>query len=155
MLEPGVPAPDIDLPDLDGAAWSLRDALRHGPVVLAFFKISCPTCQMTFPFLQRLADSPNGGPQLIAISQDNAADSREFQQRFGVSMRTLIDASPRYSASNAYRITSVPSIFTIETDGTIAFAMDGFNKTGLEMLGQLFRITPFRESDRVPALRPG
>ena len=155
MLQPGVSAPDIDLPDLNGAAWNLREALRHGPVVLAFFKISCPTCQMTFPFLQRLADSPNGGPPLIAISQDDAGDSREFQQRFGLSMPTLIDAAPAWSASNAYRITSVPSIFVIETDGTIASAVDGFNRAELEKLGQRFHVTPFRESDRVPAQRPG
>jgi peroxiredoxin len=44
MLQPGVSAPDISLPGLDGSAWNLREALLHGPVVLAFFKISCPTC---------------------------------------------------------------------------------------------------------------
>lgn len=155
MLQPGVSAPDIHLPDLDGTAWSLREALRDGPVVLAFFKISCPTCQLTFPFLQRLADSPNGGPRLIAISQDDAPDTREFEQRFGVSMPTLIDAPPRYSASNAYRITSVPSIFVVETDGKIGSAVEGFNRAELEKLGQRFRVTPFRENERVPALRPG
>jgi len=155
MLQLGASAPDINLPDLDGVAWSLREALQHGPVVLAFFKISCPTCQLTFPFLQRLADSPNGGPELIAISQDAVPDSREFKQRFGVSMQTLVDAPPGYSASNAYRITSVPSIFVVETDGKIASAVEGFNKAQLEELGQRFGTVPFRESDRVPALRPG
>jgi peroxiredoxin len=155
MLESGAFAPDIDLPAIDGAEWNLREALRHGPVVLAFFKISCPTCQLTFPFLQRLADSASGGPQLIAISQDDAPDSREFQQRFGLSMSTLIDAPPGYAASNAYGITSVPSIFTIETDGKIASAVEGFNKSELEKLGRRFGVAPFNERDRVPALRPG
>jgi len=155
MLPTGASAPDINLPDLDGARWTLREALRGGPVVLAFFKISCSTCQFTFPFLQRLADSPDGGPRLIAISQDDAPDSREFQQRFGVSMPTLIDAPPKYTASTAYRVTSVPSIFVIETDGKIASAVEGFNKAELEKLGQRFRVAPFRENDRVPAMRPG
>jgi peroxiredoxin len=155
MLRPGDSAPDVNLPDLDGAAWSLREALRHGPVVLAFFKISCPTCQMTFPFLQRLADFPGSGPQLVAISQDDVPDTREFHQRFGVSMPTLTDAPPRYPAGNAYRITSVPSIFVIETDGKVASAVEGFNKAELEKLGQRFGVSPFREGDRVPALRPG
>jgi peroxiredoxin len=155
MLQPGVSAPDINLPDLNGAAWSLRDALREGPVVLAFFKVSCPTCQMTFPFLQRLAAPGNVGSQLIAISQDNAPDSREFQQRLGLSMRTLIDAPPAYSASNTYEITSVPSIFTIETDGGITSAVEGFNKAELKKLGRRFHVVPFLESDRVPDLQPG
>jgi peroxiredoxin len=155
MLQPGVAAPEINLPDLDGVSWSLREALRDGPVVLAFFKISCPTCQLTLPFLQRLADSPDGGARLIAISQDDVPDSREFQQRFGVSMRTVIDAPPGYSVSNAYRITSVPAIFVIETDGKTASAMEGFNKAELERLGQRFGAVPFREGERVPVLRPG
>lgn len=155
MLRPGDSAPDINLPDLDGAAWNLREALRQGPVVIAFFKISCPTCQLTFPFLQRLADSTASGPKLIAISQDDAPDTHEFRQRFGISMPTLTDAPPRYSASNAYRITSVPSIFAIETDGKIASAIEGFNKAELEKLGKRFGASPFRETDRVPALRPG
>ena len=160
MLPPGAAAPDIDLPDLDGAAWTLREALRHGPVVLAFFKVSCPICQLTFPFLQRLADSPNpnspdASPRLIAISQDDVPDSREFQQRFGVSMPTLIDARPGFSASNAYRITSVPSIFVVETDGKITTAVEGFSRAEIEKLGQRFHVVPFLESDRVPDQRPG
>jgi peroxiredoxin len=155
MLQPGALAPDIDLPDLNGGRWALREGLEHGPVVLAFFKISCPTCQLTLPFLQRFIDGRDGGPQLIAISQDDAPDTHEFQQRFGVSMPTLLDAPPRYSASNAYGITSVPSIFLVEPDGKIASVMDGFNKDGLEKLGHIFQMTPFRESDRVPSLRPG
>jgi peroxiredoxin len=156
MLQPGDSAPDINLPDLEGAAWTLHEALQHGPVVLAFFKISCPTCQMTFPFLQRLADSaPARGPKLVAISQDDAPDTREFQQRFGVSMPTLTDASPSYSASNAYRISSVPSIFVVETDGQITSAVEGFNRAAMEDLGQRLGVPPFRESDRVPTLRPG
>jgi peroxiredoxin len=155
MLRPGDSAPDINLPDLDGAQWNLLEALRQGPVAIAFFKISCPTCQLTLPFLQRLADSPGSGPKLIAISQDDVPDTHEFHQRFGISMPTLTDARPRYSASNAYRITSVPSIFAIEMDGKISSAVEGFNKAELEKLGQRFGVSPFRETDRVPALRPG
>jgi peroxiredoxin len=155
MIQPGDAAPDINLPDLDGSAWKLHEALNHGPVVIAFFKISCPTCQLTLPFLQRFADSAGAGPGIVAISQDDAPDSREFHQRFGISMRTLLDAAPGYSVSNAYGISSVPSIFVIETDGTVASAVEGFNKAELEKLGHRFRVAPFRDSDRVPALRPG
>jgi len=37
--------------------------------VLAFFKIDCPTCQLTFPYLQRMAD--RGQRRIVAISQDD------------------------------------------------------------------------------------
>ena len=155
MLLPGDAAPDINLPDLDGVTFRLHDALKQGVVVLAFFKVSCPTCQMTFPFLQRLSDSTHAGAQLIAISQDDAGDTREFQQRFGVSMRTLVDARPGYVASNAFRIGSVPSLFIIEPDGTIAGAAEGFHRAAIEDIGRIFRVIPFKETDHVPAMRPG
>ncbi|HEX4133549.1 MAG TPA: TlpA disulfide reductase family protein [Bryobacteraceae bacterium] len=155
VLQPGDSAPDINLPALDGSAWNLRAALKEGPVALAFFKISCPTCQLTFPFLQRMADSTTNGLRIVAVSQDDAPDTREFHQRFGVSMSTLTDAAPTYSASSAYKITSVPSIFVVETDGRIAWATEGFNKAALEDLGRRSGVAPFRENDHVPSLRPG
>jgi peroxiredoxin len=156
MLSTGVPAPSIRLPDLNGDFWTLGEALRKGPVLLAFFKIACPTCQLTFPFLQRLADEGfSASPQLIAISQDDVPDSRGFHERFGVSLPTLIDVPRTFPASNAYRITSVPSLFLIEPDGKISFAAEGFSKAALETLGERFHAAPFRESDRVPDLRPG
>jgi peroxiredoxin len=160
MILPGTAAPEINLPDLDGAPFELRKALQRGPVLLAFFKVSCPTCQMTFPFLERLANAQaNGaqsnGAQLIAISQDNAEDSREFQQRLGVTMRTLTDAKPGYQASNAYGISSVPSLFLVESDGTVSVAADGFHKAALEEMSKPFDIALFSEIERVPAFRPG
>ena len=48
------PAPQFDLPGLAGDRTSLPDLLVSGPVLLAFFKVTCPTCQLTFPFLERL-----------------------------------------------------------------------------------------------------
>ena len=53
-LKAGTSAPDFTLPTIDGKKFSLRDALARGPVLAAFFKVSCPTCQYAFPFLERI-----------------------------------------------------------------------------------------------------
>ena len=53
-LTAGTKAPDFELRAMDGKRFVLRDELAHGPLVLAFFKVSCPTCQYAFPFLERL-----------------------------------------------------------------------------------------------------
>ena len=53
-LERGTTAPDFNLQAMDGKQFSLREALARGPVLAAFFKISCPTCQYALPFLQRI-----------------------------------------------------------------------------------------------------
>ncbi|MGD1070136.1 MAG: TlpA disulfide reductase family protein [Bryobacteraceae bacterium] len=149
-------APNFELEDLAGKKWSLAEALKRGPVLLAFFKISCPTCQLTFPFLQRLADG--GGkeaPQLVAVSQDDAADTAQFNKRFNLSMRTVLDPPRTYPASNAFGISHVPSLFLIEPDGRIHISGSGFGKFHLEELGARFGVSPFRPEDRVPVLQPG
>jgi peroxiredoxin len=150
MLQPGNAAPAIELPDIHGTAQAPLAGLDNGPLLVAFYKVSCPTCQLTFPFLERLAGSAN----LVAVSQDDARDSREFNQRCGVTFATLLDSRP-YPVSNAYQITNVPSLFVVETDGRISFAVHGFNKAGLEKLGERFGVALFRENDHVPDLRPG
>src|SRR5258708_12823318 len=50
----GNTAPGFSLKALDKKEYSLINLLERGPVVAAFFKISCPVCQFTFPFLERL-----------------------------------------------------------------------------------------------------
>jgi peroxiredoxin len=53
-LTTGTKAPEFELKGLDGKGFSLNDELALGPVVLAFFKVSCPTCQYALPFFERL-----------------------------------------------------------------------------------------------------
>jgi len=50
-LTAGTQAPEISLPTLDGKKFVLREVLQRGPVLAAFFKVSCPVCQYTFPYL--------------------------------------------------------------------------------------------------------
>jgi peroxiredoxin len=151
MLAEGTGAPDFQLGN-----WRLSEALRRGPVLLAFFKISCPTCQLTFPFLQRLADQAGlGTPQLAAVSQDDSKGTAQFQQRFGPSGPALLDEAPAYRASNLYQVRNVPTLYLIESDSTISMAVAGFSKAALETLGERFGVTPFREGEQVPVLRPG
>jgi peroxiredoxin len=44
-LAAGTKAPDIELETMEGKKFSLQAELARGPVVLIFFKASCPTCQ--------------------------------------------------------------------------------------------------------------
>lgn len=157
MLEAGACAPDVRLDMLQGGRFDLAEQLKRGPVALVFFKISCPTCQFTLPFLERLYDgATTGGPALFGVSQDKPDQTREFSQHFGIRFPVLLDrAEEKFPASNAYRITNVPSLFLIEPDGRIAWALNGFHKLELEELGKRFGRSPFLQDERVPALRPG
>ena len=156
MLESGS-APSVELATLDGDSFSLAEHLKHGPIVLAFFKISCPTCQFTLPFLGRLYDAQfPGSPCVFGISQDKPEHTREFNNQFGIHFPVLLDsANDGYPVSNAYGLTNVPSLFLIGTDGRIEWSLKGFHRVELNELGKRFGRSPFEAGEKIPLLRPG
>ena len=128
-LTQGAKAPDFELKAIDGSRFSLREELAHGPVVLAFFKVSCPTCQYAFPFLERLHKAyGQKGVKLLGVSQNNAKDTAVFTKEFGVTFPVLLDDIEKYPASNAYGLTNVPTAFWIGQDREIEVSSVGWVK---------------------------
>jgi len=156
-LSAGERAPDFRLDDLNGGKKMLSELLAQAPVLLAFFKVSCPTCQFTLPFLDRIYHGlAKGKAQMFTISQDDADATREFNQEFGITMPALLDSARLgYPASNAYQLSHVPSMFLVEPDATISWSSIGFIKKDLEALGAKLGVQPFRPEDRVPESKSG
>lgn len=157
----GTQAPPLELKTSDGRDHSLYEALKSHPlVVLAFFKISCPVCQFTFPFLQRLHQAYPNVP-IWGVSQDDAEDTAAFARDYGkVAFPMVLDEKLDYTVK--YGLVSVPSIFVVRQDRTIEQAIFGFAKADLEQLNELMAkaggspLKPlFTEQDDVPTLRPG
>src|SRR5258708_10238307 len=90
-IVPGSVAPGFSLKSIDGKEFALASALQRGPVVLAFFKVSCPVCKFTFPFLERVSKRHGGDVSFVAVSQDNVSASRDFAREFAVTFPILID----------------------------------------------------------------
>jgi len=155
-------APGFTLKSLDGKEYTLGKLLERGPVVIAFFKISCPVCQFTLPYLQRLAERYAGDSDtVIGVSQDDARGTKEFNREYGVTFPTLLD-DPGYPVSNAYGLTMVPTIFLIEPGGKVKISCMGFDKGDLEKiaeeLSQHRKISAaplFRPDEVIPAQKPG
>jgi peroxiredoxin len=134
-LEAGAQAPNISLSTVDGQPFSLADARRNGTVVLAFFKVNCPTCQYAFPFIERLhwvhqAESVS----IVGISQNEKRDTVAFIKEHGLTFPVLLDEIKRYPASNAYGLTNVPTIFLISPEGRVEFSSVSWVKDELEEL---------------------
>ncbi len=139
-LKPGTKAPAVELPLLGGGTFSLGESLSKGAVALAFFKVSCPVCQYAFPFFDRMASLLNGkGLSFIGVSQDTGADTRDFAKSFGVHFPLALDDTSRYPVSNAYGLTSVPTLFVVQEDGTISHTIISWSKQDLEGLFAGFR----------------
>jgi len=160
----GQNAPGFSLQGLDGKSYSLEALREKGPVVAAFFKISCPVCQFAFPFLQRLYQRyGDDGVTFLGISQDDAKATAGFAREYGATFPMVLDEKEKgYRASNAYGLTNVPTVFLIDTDGKLRVSSMGFVKADLEKiateLAERRNIAPaalFRPNESVPANKPG
>jgi peroxiredoxin len=151
MIAAGARAPDFQIPGEDGKIVRLSALLRDSPILLAFFKVTCPVCQYTLPFLERVA----GQAPVLGISQDGPEDTAGFCTAFGITFPMAFDPAPAYPVSNLYRITHVPSLFLVEPDGSLALAASGFSRSDLDSIAARFRTRVFREGERVPDFRPG
>jgi peroxiredoxin len=157
MLGEGDRAPDFELEQLSGGRRTLGELTAGKPTLLTFFKVSCPTCQFSLPFLERLYRKKNNLEiEMYAISQDDAESTREFNDEYGISLPTLLDKEEEgYPASNAYGLTNVPSLFLIEPNGRISQAAMGFDKKALEALGVRLGAAPFVPGEHVPEWKSG
>ena len=153
MLASGAKAPSFTLRDHAGNTRTLDSILERGPALLALYKVSCPVCQLTAPYLERLS---NGSLQVVNVSQDDEAATRKFEQTYGLTAASLLDRKQDgYHLSNALGIDHVPSLFLVEQDGTISFARSGFSKAELEQLGVRAGVQVFRQGDNVPEWKAG
>ena len=153
-LPPGMKAPDFNLPALDGGKFSLQSALKQGPVLAAFFKVSCPTCQYTFPYLERLHQA-HGAKKitLVGISQNDQRDTAAFLKEYGITFLTLLDDPNGYAVSNAYGLTNVPTLFLIGQNGQIEITSVGWVKPDVEEINRRFAAA--QQTPLPPIFQPG
>ena len=158
VLEPGSSFPPLRLQDSQG-----RPAVGPaGETLYAFFKTTCPTCELTWPYLERLRVlAGDGGVAVVAVSQDDPGRTEAFNERLSTRIPTLYDPPP-WRASDAVGVTSVPTLFLV-AEGRIRETLMGFEKRKWEDLAVRaaapgrdgVREALFRPEEKVPALRPG
>ena len=161
-INAGNVAPNFSLKGPDGKSYSLSSLLEKGPVVVAFFKVSCPVCQFTFPFLERLFQSYGASDTtFLGISQDDAKATKAFADKYGSTFPIALDEQG-YPASNAYGLTMVPTVFLVKPDGTVKVSSMGFVKQDLENIAtelasrrKMATAPLFRTDERIPANKPG
>ena len=130
-----------------------------GPVGLFFYKITCPTCQLAAPKMaafERLAPG-----RVIGVGQDPLPELGRFAETHAIGIASVEDPPP-YVVSDAYDIVSVPTLYLIEGDGTVAdvvgaWERDGFNRVAAS-LARSVGAAPVEVSspdDGLPAFQPG
>jgi peroxiredoxin len=154
-VERGDRAPDFSLAGLDGETCRLSEALARGPALLVFFKTTCGTCHLTFPYINRLAERyAGGGWSLWAIAQDPPQDARDYAAEHGLTYPVLPDVDG-YPVSKAYDPPATPTLYLIDSEGTVALKSAGFAKADLNELSEALARRLSREAVVVAAADDG
>lgn len=161
-LTPGKTAPNFSLEAIDGKTYSIDKERKTRLVLAAFYKKSCPVCQLTFPFLERIHKAYAGKDfEVLGIAQDEASEAEVFAGEYELSFPITIDEHP-YKTSDEYGLTNVPTIFLIDHDGKILQTLVGFDKNGLIELSQTVAerlhksfTAVFTKADQAPDFKPG
>jgi len=154
-LAPGTRLPRLPLTDENGSPFPVPP----GEALYAVFKTTCPTCVLTWPFLERLRSG--GGLPIVAVSQDDPASTRAFAEKLATRLDTAFDGEP-WPASRALGVETVPTLFRVGRDGAVAETVVGFDRARMEGLArraaELAGRPPmplFRPGDNVPPIKPG
>jgi len=151
VIAAGATAPSFTLPDAVTGA-PVTDPWKAGRTVVAFFKVTCPVCKMVAPKLTALAE---GGARVVAVGEDPPAALQRYAKEEGQQVQTVSEASP-YTVSDAYGISTVPTLFLVEPDGTVADAIGGWDRSRWNAVAAAFGAPAiFDDADGLPVFRPG
>ena len=161
-LNVGSQAPDFSLRTVDGSNFSLKEALTRGPVVLAFFKVSCPVCQYALPYFERLYRGLRGiDVTVVGVSQDGVSETRSFMREFGGTFHVALDDEKhKFAVSSAYGLTNVPTVFEIAPNGKIERSIVGWSRDEIAEIyakhAPAGAVTPlYKPEEEVAEFRPG
>ena len=110
----GNPAPQIELPDLEGALLSLT-SFRGDQVVVLFWDPECGFCREMLPDLKNWEDNPSKEtPKLLIVSTGTENANREM----GLSSPVMLDE--QLVVGRAFGVPGTPSAVLIDEQGQIA-----------------------------------
>ncbi|HUF53590.1 MAG TPA: TlpA disulfide reductase family protein [Dehalococcoidia bacterium] len=160
-LDHGILAPHFTLLGLDGREYAIPRDQRSQPLLIAFFRVKCATCDVAYPYLNKLRETYPEGWQLWSVCQDEPARAAEYAERFAISHPVLLDATG-LAVSKLYDPASTPTLYLVAPNGRLDMSSEGFAKEDLNAIAR--RIAEYvgsvpveiaSEVDGNPAMKPG
>jgi len=119
----GEPAPDRELPALDGARTGAIADYRGGWVLVNLWASWCGPCRDEAPELERLSRQRDDLTVLGINVQDNGEDARAFVREHGLTYPQLRSVGDE--RSEAYGSSGVPENFLVDPKGRLALIFRG------------------------------
>ena len=128
-MEHGEPAPEFDLPRIDGVAGRLSlGALRGKVVLLDFWATWCPPCVQMIPILHDLhGEWAARGVEFVGVNSDGPQSTvdeiRAFLARHPAPYPIVLDDG---TANTSYKIRALPQMVLIDREGAVRKVFIGF-----------------------------
>ncbi|MGB9874395.1 MAG: peroxiredoxin family protein, partial [Hydrogenobacter sp.] len=106
-----------------GKEYSLYET--PGYALLTFYKITCPTCQLTLPFIEKMHKLYGDRITFYGIVQDSPKDAEDFTKKYNLTFPQLID-HPDYKVSESYLVEVVPTLYLINPERIVEFVSYSF-----------------------------
>ena len=128
LLPVGETAPDWQLSDAEGKQHSLSE-YRGKVVVMDFWATWCGLCQGVMPRLQKLHQKyKDRGVVVFGVNSWENSDPVAMMKEKGYSYGLLLKGE---DIADAYKVTSLPAIYIIGTDGKIIYSHAGVDDKNL------------------------
>jgi peroxiredoxin len=138
-LKAGDTAPTFTLSDPDGASVSSAALLARGPLVVSFYRgVWCPYCNLELQALEEArVDIEARGASVIAVSMQNAVNSRKSARENKLGFPILIDAGGVLAAEFGLRYSLTPETVALYmTLGNNLEVINGESSWSLPMPGR-------------------
>jgi methylamine dehydrogenase accessory protein MauD len=114
----GAPAPDLDLPDLEGERWSLDRLLAPGtPTMLLFVDPGCGPCASLLPDVETWQGEHADILSVALISRGTAEENRQKVAGRGLGPVLLQND---FEVADAYQVSGTPFAVLVDSSGGIA-----------------------------------
>lgn len=127
-VDVGSVAPDVKLPNQDGAEVQLSELLKHSAVVLYFYpKDNTPGCSAeALDFSERKEEITALGAKVVGVSLDSVQSHREFADEYNIHFDILSDVDRKVAA--AYGVVGELQGSPIAKRTTFIIGQDGMIK---------------------------
>ncbi len=125
----GKPAPDFELPQLNGGKVKLSELKGKKVVVLDFWATWCPPCRRGLPILEKVAEEFSGKDLAVfAVNESEKEEKvRMFMSQQKLNLAVLLDSDS--SVGDLYGAEAIPRTVLIARDGTVQRIHEGLSPT--------------------------
>jgi peroxiredoxin len=138
-LKAGDVAPAFRLKDAEGVSVSSAELLSHGPLVASFYRgVWCPYCNLELQALEASrAEIEARGASIVALSMQNAANSRKSLRENKLGFPILVDEGGAVAAAFGLRYALKPEMIEVyKTLGNDLPAINGEGSWSLPVPGR-------------------